>query len=130
MNFFCVGVVYSGEYDACDVTLSVYPHRASLKNMPGHGGNRTYDLWNTSPMLCQRSYAVRSVVRFPPWPGIFFKLARCGYTLRVTSQASSYECSDEGTYTGINYFADLRMTFRQNFFLQDWFRNKFGVGLG
>jgi hypothetical protein len=45
---FCVGVVYSGEYDVCDVTLSVYPHRASLKNMPGHGGNRTYDLWNTS----------------------------------------------------------------------------------
>jgi hypothetical protein len=47
--FFCVGVMYSGEYDACDVTLSVYPHRASLKNMPDHGGNRTYDLWNTSP---------------------------------------------------------------------------------
>ena len=48
-------------YDACDVTLSVYPHRASLKNMPVHGGNRTYDLWNTSPMLCQLSYAVWSV---------------------------------------------------------------------
>ena len=29
--------MYSGEYDACDVTLSVYPHRAGLKNMPGHG---------------------------------------------------------------------------------------------
>jgi hypothetical protein len=29
-----VGVMYSGEYDACDVTLSVYPHWASLKNMP------------------------------------------------------------------------------------------------
>ena len=58
--------MYSGEYDACDVTLSVYPHRAGLKTIPGHGGNRTYDLW----------------------PGIFFKLARCGYTLRVTSQAS------------------------------------------
>ena len=28
--------MYSGEYDACDVTLSVYPHRASLKNMPDH----------------------------------------------------------------------------------------------
>jgi hypothetical protein len=39
--------MYSGEYDACDVTLSVYPHRVSLKNMPDHGGNRTYDLWNT-----------------------------------------------------------------------------------
>ena len=23
--------MYSGEYDACDVTLSVYPHRMSLK---------------------------------------------------------------------------------------------------
>ena len=44
-------------HDACDVTLSVYPHRASLKNMPDHGGNRTYDLWNASPMLCQLSYA-------------------------------------------------------------------------
>ena len=44
--------MYSGEYDACDVTLSVYPHL-------DHGGNRTYDLWNTSPMLCQLSYAVR-----------------------------------------------------------------------
>ena len=30
---------FKGEYDACDVTLSVYPHRASLKNMPVHGGN-------------------------------------------------------------------------------------------
>jgi hypothetical protein len=37
-DFFCVGVMYSGEYDACDVTLSVYPHRASLKNMPDHTG--------------------------------------------------------------------------------------------
>ena len=26
---------------ACDVTLSVYPHRASMKNIPDHGGNRT-----------------------------------------------------------------------------------------
>ena len=89
--------MYSGEYDACDVTLSVYPHRASLKNMPDHGGIRTYDLWNTSPMLCQMSYAVWSVRvcdiseqnLVPSISGIFFKLARCGYTLRVTSQASS-----------------------------------------
>ena len=29
--FFCVGVVYSGECDVCDVTLSAYPHRARLK---------------------------------------------------------------------------------------------------
>ena len=55
--------MYSGVYDACDVTLSVYPHRASLKNMPDHGGSLI--------------------------PTVFFKLARCGYTLRVTSQAST-----------------------------------------
>ena len=30
-------------YDACDVSLSVYPHGASLKNMSDHGENRTYD---------------------------------------------------------------------------------------
>ena len=37
--------MYSGEYKMYVIaTLSVYPHRASLKNMPGHGGIRTYDL--------------------------------------------------------------------------------------
>jgi hypothetical protein len=41
LNIFCVVVMYSGEYDACDVTLSVYPHQASLKNMPDYGGNQT-----------------------------------------------------------------------------------------
>jgi hypothetical protein len=50
MIFFCVGVMYSGEYDVCDVTLSVYPHRASLKNMPGHGGNRTESIVPSIPM--------------------------------------------------------------------------------
>jgi hypothetical protein len=30
-NFVCAGVMYSGEYDVCDVTLSVHPHRASWK---------------------------------------------------------------------------------------------------
>ena len=62
--------MYSGEYDACDVTLSVYPHRASLENMPDHGGNRTYDLWNNSPMLCQLSYAVWSVRVCDIWASI------------------------------------------------------------
>ena len=58
--------MYSGEYDACDVTLSAYQ-----------------SVWQSIGLVFQRSY-----VRFPPWSGIFFKLARCGYTLRVTSQAS------------------------------------------
>ena len=53
--------MYSGEYDACDVTLSVYPHMPSLKNMPDNDGNRTYDLWKTSPMLHQLCYMVWSV---------------------------------------------------------------------
>ena len=32
------------KFDVSVATLSVYPHRASLKNVPGHGGIRTYDL--------------------------------------------------------------------------------------
>ena len=31
-----------------------------LKSLPDHGGNRTHDLWDTSPMLCQLSYEVKS----------------------------------------------------------------------
>ena len=30
-----------------------------LNNMFLHGGNRTYDLWNASPMLCHLRYEVR-----------------------------------------------------------------------
>ena len=61
--------MYSGEYDVCDVTLSVYPHRASLKNMPGHGGNRNYDLWNTRVghfviFLCEDIATMLSLVSF------------------------------------------------------------------
>ena len=43
--------MYSGEYDACDVTLSVYPHRASLKNMPDHGGNQLAEHWASIPKV-------------------------------------------------------------------------------
>ena len=30
-DIFCVAVMYSGEHDACDVTLSVYPYRARAR---------------------------------------------------------------------------------------------------
>ena len=64
----------------CDITRSVYPHRTGLKNMPGHGGIQTYDLWNTSPMLCQLSYTNIAYI------------THCGYTLRVTSHQHIYLC--------------------------------------
>ena len=53
--------MYPGEYDVCDVTLSVYPHRASLKNMPDHGGISNLRPLDISPMFCKLSYAVWSV---------------------------------------------------------------------
>ena len=41
------------------------------------------------PSLNKAFYLLTMIyITFPPWSGIFFKLARCGYTLRVTSQAS------------------------------------------
>jgi hypothetical protein len=39
--FVCVGVMYSGEYDVCGVTLSVHPIPGKLKSLPDHGGNRS-----------------------------------------------------------------------------------------
>jgi hypothetical protein len=53
--------------DVCDVTLSAYPHPASLKNMPDHGGNRTYDLWNTSPIGSSMWYFGTESSSFDPW---------------------------------------------------------------
>jgi hypothetical protein len=47
--------MYSGKYDVCDVTMSVYPHQKSLKYMPDHGGNRTYAfgmLSQSSVLVC------------------------------------------------------------------------------
>jgi hypothetical protein len=35
---------------ACDVTLSVYPHRAGLKNMPDHGG-KLAEHWASIPKV-------------------------------------------------------------------------------
>ena len=39
-----LGVLYSDENDVCGVTLSLISTPSKLKNMPDHGGNRTYDL--------------------------------------------------------------------------------------
>ena len=64
--------MYSGEYDACDVTLSVYPHRASLKNMPDHGGNRTYDL-----SVEHWSYIVTWIYLGQDYLGIIFSVRVC-----------------------------------------------------
>ena len=64
--------------------LWVCIHTGSWKSLPDRGGNRTRHLWDTSPMLCQLSYEVN-------WQT--FQLARCGCTLRVTSQTwYSPEC--------------------------------------
>ena len=48
-NFFCVGVVYSGEYDVCYVTLSVYPHAT-----PGELEKYARPRWelNLRPLEC------------------------------------------------------------------------------
>ena len=52
----------------CDVTLSVYPHRAGLKNMPGHGRNRTYRyilryiLWIYTPIDIYCGYILKSKI--------------------------------------------------------------------
>jgi hypothetical protein len=58
-------------------------------------------------------------------------LSNCFWVIAISVIA--FEFNEDSPYCsrlGIYYFADLRMTFRQNIFVQDWFRNKLGVGLG
>jgi hypothetical protein len=60
-HFVCVcvgGVMYSGEYDVCNVTVSVHPHRANWKVC----------------LACIGLVSHRSRVRFPPWPSKLFSL--------------------------------------------------------
>ena len=72
----CVGVMYSGEYDVCDVTLSVHPRTpGNLKSLPDHGGNRTRDFWDTSPTVVRKTFQ-------------FARVWMAGCTCRVTSQTS------------------------------------------
>jgi hypothetical protein len=65
--FVCVGVMYSDEYMmfVMLLSLSVHPHRAS---------------WKAS--LATVAGLIPTVAK------LTFQLARCGYTLRVTSQTS------------------------------------------
>ena len=36
-------------------------HTGQAESLADHGENRTRDLWDTSPILCQLSYVVKSV---------------------------------------------------------------------
>ena len=55
--------------------------------MPGHGGIRTYDLWNSNRPDRVAQLAEHWASRFESHRGqaYFSKPAQCGYTLRVTS---------------------------------------------
>jgi hypothetical protein len=61
--------MYSGEYDAYFECIST-PGKSEKYACIGRG--------------IQRSYRFG----FPPWPGIFFRLARCGYTLMQSNITS------------------------------------------
>ena len=69
-----------------------------LNNMHDHGGNRTYDLWNASPMLCQLTtyaeymYKTKTHVNFVACYGIFsvnFYIIHVRYLVGKCSQTSS-----------------------------------------
>jgi hypothetical protein len=69
------------------------------------------------------------------WMLLVFVLAFRGFFIFVVKKLASqnycwYNWNLWRVSHGKYYFADLRMTFRQNFFLRDWSRNKFGIGLG
>jgi hypothetical protein len=47
-----------------------------------------HSIYNMKFTIAPLNPEVVGLIRFPSWPSIFFKLARCGYTLRVASQTS------------------------------------------
>jgi hypothetical protein len=56
--------------------------------MPDHGGQAYFSSLPGVDIYTQSNITniIFTWVHNTRWPGIFFKLARCGYTLRVTSQ--------------------------------------------
>ena len=77
--FTCAKILKLIIYDICDVTLSVYPHWASSKNMPGHGWNRTYDLIYVSQRLFINLVVQRhACIVFLPNPPIAMFESRIG----------------------------------------------------
>ena len=82
--------MYKTSCDKPESTCMSTPGR--LGNILGQGGSRTYDLRNAIPMLCQPSYAVRSVrvcdiLKLGPVPSISCDLNIPNYT---GSQTCSY----------------------------------------
>ena len=54
--------MYSGEYDVCAWSyFECACTPGKLKSLPDHGGNRIRDLWDTSSVLYQLTYEVKSV---------------------------------------------------------------------
>ena len=71
-----------------------------LENMPGHGGNRSYNLWNTSPMLCQLSYVVRSV-----------RVCDISKLICLVPSISMYSCNHDSLCVGVTYSTQVKMMF-------------------
>ena len=99
--------MYSGEYDACDVTLSVYPHRASLKICLTTVGIEptTFEI----PAQCsamQLSYAVWSVrvcdMLAEHWAGIPKVVGSIPTVVRHIFQACPVWIYTQSNITSIN----------------------------
>ena len=56
----CVGVIYSGEYDVCGVTLSVHPHRASFCMLR----NTSSKLMSSIPLAVKTIFKILIFLRY------------------------------------------------------------------
>jgi hypothetical protein len=97
----CVRVMYSGENDDCDVTLSVHPHWASWKECPTTVGIESATFGILVKCSANRASKVAGSIptspRFPKVAGSItavvrqtYQLARCACTRGVISQTSQW----------------------------------------
>jgi hypothetical protein len=71
----------------CDVTLSVYPHRERLKNMPGHGG-----IWAGFPKVIGSNPTVARHIfqAFPVWIYTQSNITQASYSPEYITPTQQY----------------------------------------
>ena len=100
-------VMYSGEYDACNVTLSVYPHRASLKTClategiePTTFGILVQSSFNLATRSCRFEYVARHTF------GDLFAKAGCNF---ISGIAECFNCGNHQPETYIQYYMNMKV---------------------
>ena len=92
--FFCVGIMYSGEYDHCDVTLIVYPHLASLKTVARH-------IFQACPVWIYTQSNITNI-KYYCWHTLVWRLCLPPTMLALTCISQSFHLTNDYKLSALN----------------------------